>query len=423
MVKGVQVGDKKRNPGNFRLGFEPLKSIEVLEGNRLRINLERPVPQYLQGLSTPRFALAHPRHLMKPEIDKGNVTVSPDQTGNVGTGPFKFLKYEKGSVAQVRKFDKYWEKDQRGGQLPYLDGIDLPIIKDPIAMDAAFRTGRVEATSRGSGFHLTPERKAGIEVSLGQKAWFAYVDYLPWILWTNSLKAPWSDVRVRKALTLWMDRQAGIRAVHGGYAKLGTWMGPNSPWVNADFLTWPGYNEQTREKDRAEAKRLLSEGGYAAGVKTDFLCWQLWGPWCEYVEAQLTGLFGQGNVRLELIDTAAWNQRVCDATYQLTIAGIVGLWPQETATYFSPENRCARIKTTDEKIKDAYVQLGSAKDVPSMVDIFRNLERYVLQEQAYAMVMWWEIAVLGFRDYVKGVLIPQESVFNFTDQATVWLDK
>ena len=67
--------------------------------------------------------------------------VSPVDMGYVGTGPFKFHAYEKGVAVEVRRFDQYWDADEKGNQLPYLDGVDYLIIKEPAAFHAAFRSG------------------------------------------------------------------------------------------------------------------------------------------------------------------------------------------------------------------------------------------------------------------------------------------
>ena len=111
-------------------------SIEVLPGNKLRITLPpgQGVPTYLAGTGFGSNPIAHPKHLMLPEIEAGNATVSPADIDFVATGPFKMKEYRRGSVVRVRPFDQYWEKDDQGRQLPFLDGIDFPIIGDTNTM-------------------------------------------------------------------------------------------------------------------------------------------------------------------------------------------------------------------------------------------------------------------------------------------------
>src|SRR5207249_3383744 len=117
--------------------------------------------------------IQHPKHLMQPAIDKGQVNVTPQEIGYVGAGPFKVQNYEKGSVLQLRRFDGYWEKDEKSRRLPFMDGIDYIIFSDPAAMDAAFRTGRLDGGARGAGYTLTKERRDAYRQSLGDKVWFA----------------------------------------------------------------------------------------------------------------------------------------------------------------------------------------------------------------------------------------------------------
>jgi hypothetical protein len=80
--------------------------VEALEGNRVRIYLSLPEPHYLTSLGgDPALQMAHPRHLMKPLIDKGQVNVSPQDVNWVSLGPFKMQKAEKGASIQVVRND------------------------------------------------------------------------------------------------------------------------------------------------------------------------------------------------------------------------------------------------------------------------------------------------------------------------------
>src|SRR2546428_1871395 len=138
---GATAGGKTRIPAINKTNLGDLKSVEVLDGNRVKVTLNRPTGPYLDVLNEPRVVPAHPKHLMESRIANGEVTIGPQDVGPIGTGPFKLESYEKGVGAKVRRYDKYWEKDAQGRQLPFLDGIDYAIVRDASAMDAAFRVG------------------------------------------------------------------------------------------------------------------------------------------------------------------------------------------------------------------------------------------------------------------------------------------
>ena len=165
-------GVEGRQPSRRDIDFGDIASLAVLDGDRLQVTLNRPTPQYFLGLGDPQVILAHPRHLIEPEFDKRNTDAGPIDIDFVGTGPFKFLRYAKGSVFSVRRFGDYWKKDDKGRQLPYLDGIDFPIIGDRETMVAALRAGRIGGGSRGDGTALEPAQMEVIKKTMGDEVFF-----------------------------------------------------------------------------------------------------------------------------------------------------------------------------------------------------------------------------------------------------------
>ena len=251
-----------------------------------------PEPFYLLKIFASNYNISHPPHLMQPFIDRGEVTVSFQDVDFVGIGPFKMKEFTKGVRAQIRRNDAYWEQDDKGNQLPYLDGIDFVMLPDKIAMDAAFRVGRIDGGARGSGHTLTQERQAGYIDDLGDKVYFIHVPATSAGLVLNTISpGPLQDVRVRKAMALWIDKQEVFPAFQGGFGKEFTILLPGNPFVNPDFLSWPGWDPTTKADARAEAKRLLAEAGYGPGdVTVKHLCRRAWLQKCEYYGAQFQEL-------------------------------------------------------------------------------------------------------------------------------------
>ena len=171
--KGAKAGGVVRPASYFRGNFKDLQTTEALSGNRVRLTLGSPQPQYILGLGIPRMAIAHPKHLMQPFFDRGEVDVRPNEIGYVGTGPFVFNSFTKGSYVKVTRFDKYWERDEQGKQMPYLDAIEWFIIGSPQAMDAAFRVGRLDGGARGAPYYPDRERRAKYIEDMGDEVWFA----------------------------------------------------------------------------------------------------------------------------------------------------------------------------------------------------------------------------------------------------------
>ena len=161
-----------RRPANFAItAFQDLEKVEVLDKLTIKLTLSSGQPNWPEALSLRGTVVTHPEHLVKDALAAGDFKHQPNQHNWVALGPYKFESYDKGSVAKVRRYDGYFEKDAQGRALPFMDGIDFVIIRDAGAMVSAFRAQRLDGTSRGAGFGVRPEHQDAIVRDLGDKAW------------------------------------------------------------------------------------------------------------------------------------------------------------------------------------------------------------------------------------------------------------
>ena len=422
--RGFKVGDKVRTPAPIKSYYGELKEVQALDANRVKIVLSRPSPVLLETISEPTATVALPRHLAQARMEAGEVLISPADVGFVGLGPFKFVKHEKGSQVQVKRFDKYWEKDEKGQQLPYLDGIDFPIIPDLNTIIAAFRTGRLDGGARGTGFSLLPQQTEALKRDMGDKVWFAEIAGQRWFLLFNVIRpGAQQDLRVRRAMSLWLDKRAGNQAVMGGQGIITTLTDPRSPWPNPDWKTWPGFNEATRDKDKAEAKRLMAETGLPR-VKFANLCRRTWATFCEWLQADLAGL--GVDMPLDLKDDASWvGLSRSNSDWDTQILRLDRRFPEAMEAQVTKHSLSAgsRAKHEDNKIPEFFDRLTRARTTEQRVTIYREMERYLLVDQVYAISLFDEVFVFPYRSYVKGLPVPPEDVNQYLDYSTVWLDK
>ncbi|PZC45424.1 MAG: ABC-type transport system, substrate-binding protein [Chloroflexi bacterium] len=419
------VGDKVRAPAYFKGELGDLESVEVIEHSRLRLTFAERNPFFPDILANPRFKIAHPRHLMQPRIEQGEVSISPIDVGLVGLGPFKLEKYDRGSVVSVRRFDQYWEKNADGESLPYLDGIDYVVMPDPFAMDVAFRSGRLDGGARGQGHYLTTQRKAGYLRDLGEDVVFSEMDGGNFRLAFNVLRpGPWQDPKVRRAIALWIDKRAALPTALRGFGWTSPDLGPPTLPVPTHFINWPKFDAGTLEEKRAEAERLLKEAGYAEGFSLGHLCRALNPVPCEFLEAQLSDL--GIDLQLQLVDEGAWNRARTSLDYdtqqgRLTPSPI----PEGTESVYGrySENPDAYGKHEDPHVDELYRLLRNALTFEQRVKLWRDIETYLFVEQTYVIPIAESVNVAPYRSYVKGLVIPTEDGHTNTDFSTVWLDK
>ena len=421
---GVESQGKTRAPAYFATELGVIDTVELLEHNRVRLTFKRRNPYFVEILANPRFKIAHPKHLMLPLIEDGNISVSPLDVGLVGIGPFALSRYRKGSLIRVVRNDRYFEVDGQARALPYLDGIDYVIMPDPFAMDIAFRTGRLDGGARGQGHYLSAERIEGYLRDLGDKVYFAETDGGNFRLAFNVLReGPWQDPRVRRAIALWIDKPAAISSALGGYGWTTPEIGPAHLPVLRYFINWPRIDREPLEYRREKARALMAEAGYAGGFKMDHMVRGLNPVTGEFLKAQLAGL--GIDLILRIVDEGEWNRARVSLDYdsqqgQLTPSPI----PEGTISVYGrySENPDAYAKHEDERVDKLYFALKNATSLEQRIRLWREIEEYLFYEMTYIVPVAESISVVPYRSHVKGLAVPIEDAHTHTDFATVWLE-
>jgi len=423
LTRGTQVGDKARPPW-VDVGTQLVQKAEVVGADKVRVTLKERVPAFLDMMKAATVNVAYPRHLFKPKIDAGDVRIGPSDVGFVGLGPYKLLKHDKGSVIQVRRNEHYWEKDAKGQAMPYLDGIDFPVMKDMNAIVAAFRTGQLDGGARGTGFGLLSEQRQSLDRSLPNQVQYAEIAGYRWhIAWNVLKQGPWQDVRVRKALGLWLDKRSGIQAVVGGQSFLHTIMDPRSGWPNPDWEKWPSFDAATRERDRAEARRLMTEANLPNGFEMNFFCRRSWVQICEWFQGDFAPLGVR--LKLDLVDDATWTDRHRRGDFDGQIQIVTVTFPELLEQHFGRPglNAGGLLRHNDSRLLQLFQRFKDAPTDDSRRQLYREVEKYVLQDQWYAIPLFDELLAIPYRAHVKGLMPGPEEINHNLDYGTLWLDK
>lgn len=423
-VWGTISGDRRRAPAYFE-GDLGVASVEVILPDQVRIMLDGPNRFFPDVLANPRLKIAHPRHLMEDRIANGEISISPLDVGLVGLGPFRFSNYEPGSIIQVTRFDQYFERDAEGIQLPYLDGIDYVIMPDPLAMDIAFRTGRLDGGARGFGHYLSEERLEGYNRDLGDDFFVGQIEGGTIRLAFNVLKdGPWQDVKVRRAMALWIDKNAAIPAVLGGFGWTSPDISPNNPLKDKRFVIWPKFDLAPLEEKRGEALILMREAGFESGFSMGHLCRARHLTSCQFLKDQLAGL--GVDLILQIVDEGEWNRARTSLDFDSQQGSLSVLpIPEGTEGVYGRYSRSpdAYSKHEDVRLDRFYADLRDASTTNQRIEIWQDLQRYLFVEQTYIIPIAEATYVVPYRSYVMGVVFPPEDGHTHTDFATVWLDK
>ncbi len=226
----------------YKSWFVAIDKTEVMDKHTIKFLLKHPFTPLLASFAAMRGSAIVPKEVVEEKGDLASTAV--------GTGPFKLVEFVPYSHVRYVRNNEYWEKG-----LPYVQELTFKIMVEEDARVAGLRTGAIHyAYLTGEGAQRLARDK-NITIMRSPKAWLV-------IHVLNSTRKPFTDKRVRQAISLAVDRQEVIeKAVFGE----GVLSGP----VPTGHTDWYIPVEQLPYKpDIAKAKQLLAEAGYPNGFKT-----------------------------------------------------------------------------------------------------------------------------------------------------------
>ena len=179
------------------------------------------------------------------------------RTKPVGTGPFMVAEFKQNEVIRFVKNPRYWKPG-----LPYLDGIEMPVIQNRSTAILAFAAGKVDMTFP---WEITVPLKRDIMAQAPESVCYFGTMNVNFNLIVNRDKPPFDHPDIRRAMALTIDRKAFIDILFEGQADIGGALqpGPEGVWgMPEDMLRGiPGYGPDIAA-NRAEARRLMEKSGY-----------------------------------------------------------------------------------------------------------------------------------------------------------------
>ncbi|MDN5568164.1 MAG: ABC transporter substrate-binding protein, partial [Paracoccus sp. (in: a-proteobacteria)] len=229
---------------------------------------------------------------------------NPANATPIGTGPFKFDKWEQGSYIHLVKNDDYYVDGH-----PRLDDIYYRVIPDAASRTIAFETGEVDVLPAGSVemFDL-PRIQAMENVCVTDKGWEFFGPLS--LIWLNNRNAPLDDAKLRRAINMAIDRDFAVNAIFAGFGR------PATGAVNSSTRFYSG-DTPSIQFDVDAARELVEASSYD-GQTLRLLplpYGEVWQRWAEAVRQNLSDI--GVNVELVASDVAGWNQRLADWDYDM----------------------------------------------------------------------------------------------------------
>ncbi len=218
--------------------FAAIDKVEVVDPATVKVTLKHPQGSFLYDMGWGDAVIVSPK------------SAATNKEKPIGTGPFKFENWAKGSSVTLVKSDNYW------GDPVSLDKAEFRFIPDAAAAVPAMLSGDVQAFPNMptgdnlSQFESDPRFKVVVGSTEGET-----------ILAMNNGKPPFDQLKVRQAVSYALDRKA---IIDGASEGLGQPIGSHMPPSNKAYIDLTGEYPH----DPAKAKELLKEAGLENGFKT-----------------------------------------------------------------------------------------------------------------------------------------------------------
>jgi peptide/nickel transport system substrate-binding protein len=337
----------------------------------------------------------------------------------MGSGPFKFVSYDAGQSIKGERFADYFHKG-----LPYLDRIEGVFAPKEATRVAAIRADKGAIDFRG----LPPSSRDELKQSLGDQIAVQESDWnCGSDLFFNHKKKPFDDARVRRALTLAIDRWGGAPALSkiavvktvGGIVFPGSPLAATKDELQQMAGFWPDV-----EKSRAEAKRLLKEAG-AENLSFELLNRDVDQPY-KYVGIWLVDQWSKIGVKVtqKVVPTGPWFQAMRSAQYDVVHYPICRstVNPLLDVGAYLPGSDENYGFYDDPQAAALHDKLLHESDPQKQHGLMVDFEKQIMDTEAHATkVIWWN-RIVPYRSYVKGWKISPSHFLN-QDLSTIWLDR
>jgi peptide/nickel transport system substrate-binding protein len=227
-----------------------IQSVDVVDEYTVKFNLTEPQGPFTRNLTMSPFAIASPKAI-KNDVD--GFWKHP-----VGTGPYKFVNWERNSQIRVEAVKDWW-----GSDLPKDQGYGGPYMKESVIKTIPDNTQRVAALT-GNQLNgadgLVPDDVPTVKQQQGFKVIFRPPNTIGYLAMNNE-KPPFDDPQVRQAFNYAINIPQIVESVLRGQGEVASnYMPSLLPFFNKSIKPY--------SYDPDKAKQMLKDAG-AANLKTE----------------------------------------------------------------------------------------------------------------------------------------------------------
>jgi peptide/nickel transport system substrate-binding protein len=390
--------------------FREIEGIDTPDKYTVRLHLQTPnvlLPQNLAESVTVIFS----REVMEQDGDL--------KKRLIGTGPYILKEHTRKVRVVLARNPDYYDKGR-----PYVDEYVILSTPDAATRLAAFRTGQSDILAVASLSEVETVRKTNPNAIVQ-----TYKNVLaPFGLALAQDRAPFNDVRVRRAISIAIDRQKQVDTIYEGHGFLG-WGIPyiyyqDTPPTAAQLGPWWQYRP-------AEAKKLLAEAGHPNGFETTLFYYEYFPQMSSQVQLVQQDLKKNLNINVKItkLDYTTYYGRYVEGKWDGMSWGFqsghaVGL-DERTYQYMHSKSTKNFFRVNDAVVDEVTTKLRQTPDVAQQRALTKKLVDREL-DQVLRMWMPYDNGFLLFQPHVRNgaaLAIRRTDAYGSPTIARLWLDK
>ena len=385
-----------------------LKDVSVLGPYEVRFTLARPQPAFLSFLAN-GYSSVYPCH-----IDGRAMRQKP-----IGTGPFKLVEFKPHDVIRLVKNRDYWKPGR-----PYLDAIEYRIMPSLATRLLTFVTGGFDVTGTND---VTMANLGDIKVQAPKADCETTAANVTASLLINHKAPPFDNVKLRRAISLALDRRAFVRAQQGNAVLGGIMMSPpHGVWglTPEQIEKLPGYGKDV-ESNRTQARKLMKELGYGPNnrLKTSYVVRQSILVGAALLSDQLRTIYIDGEI--EQKDYVMFSGVMIKGAYTLAF-DTTGVAFDDPDVVFYEQYHCASVRNythyCNPEIGAKIEEQSATVDARKRKQLIQEIEMK-LQQDVAKPTLYQTMHTVCRQPYVKGYVKSTNGNYTHHRMEDVWLDK
>ena len=390
--------------------FQEIEGIETPDKYTVRVHLKTPNTLFPQNVAEP-VAVLFAREVLEEDGDL--------KKRLIGTGPYTLKEHTRKVRIVLQRNPDYYDKGR-----PYVDEYVILSTPDAATRQAAFRTGQADFIWVASPSEAELIRKTNPQTMVQ-----AYHNTLaPFGVALAQDRPPFNDLRVRRAISMAIDRQKMVDTVFEGHGILG-WGVPyiyyqDTPPTAKDFGPWWQYKP-------AEAKKLLTDAGHPNGFPTTLFYYEYFPQMTSQVQLVQQDLKKNLNIDVKItkLDYTSYYGRYVESKWDGMSWGFqsghaVGL-DERTYMYMHSKSTKNFFRVNDSVIDDLTTKLRRTPDRAEQRAIAKKI---VDREYDQVLRMWmpYDNGFLLFQPHMRNVAagaLRRSDGYGSPTLARTWMDK